>query len=88
MLTTRTKGAVGAAIGLVMFVIYLALIISEGDDSFWEVAPWAAGIATATGLAASATTGGPARRRTGLMRMAGLLFLVIGVPAIFLLGSL
>lgn len=86
MLNPRNMGAMGAAIGLVMFVVYLALIVSEGDDSFWEVAPWAVAIAAATGLAAFAAARGPAPRRAGLMRTAGLLFLAIGLPAIFSVG--
>lgn len=79
-------GGVGAAIGALVLVVYLVLITNEGDDSFWEVAPWVTAIGVATGSAAIGTA---APRRLGgrLMVLAGFMFVAIGTPAIFSVGS-
>ena len=82
----RLLGGVGAAIGLLMLVVYLALIINEGDDSFLDVAPWAFAIVTASGAAATGAAAAPGRLGARLMLLAGLMFLVIGIPAIFSVG--
>ena len=69
-----------------MLVVYLALIVGEGDDTFWEVAPWAIAITTASGVAAAAAVAAQSRHGAQLRLVAGLMFLVIGVPAIFSVG--
>ncbi len=80
-------GGVGGAIGALVLVVYLVLITNEGDDSFWEVAPWVTGIGVATASAAIGTVAAPRRLGRRLMLIAGVMFVAIGVPAIFSVGS-
>ncbi len=80
--TGSVLAALGAGLGALTLVAYAALILSEGNDSLAEVAPWALAMAAATGTAA---WGSVTARRT-LVRVGGVIFLVIGVPAIFSVG--
>ncbi|MEO7837705.1 MAG: hypothetical protein ABIS21_08725 [Acidimicrobiales bacterium] len=60
-MTTKARmlGGVGAGLGFLTLVLYLVLILNEGDDTFWQVAPWALGVAAA----AAATVVGAATAR-------------------------
>ena len=75
-------GGIGAGTGFLTLVLYLVLILNEGDDTVWEVAPWALAMAAASSAAAV----GAATDRHRLVFFAGVIFMVIGVPAIFSVG--
>jgi drug/metabolite transporter (DMT)-like permease len=78
----RLLGGGAAAIGALTLVLYLALIVNEGDDGVLEVAPWALAMAVASAAAAAGAVA--ARRR--LVALGGVVFLVTGLPAIFSVG--
>ena len=65
-----------------MLVVYVTLIMYEDDDAVLEVAPWAVAMATASGAAAV----GAATARHRLVFLAGVVFIVVGIPAIFSVG--
>ncbi len=75
-------GGAGAGIGFLMLVLYLLLIVNEGNNTVWEVAPWALAMAAASGAAAV----GVATARHRLLLFAGVIFILIGFPAIFSVG--
>ncbi len=83
-MTSKARMLSGAAAGLgfLMLVLYLVLIMNEGDDTVGEVAPWALAMAVASAVAAV----GAATARHRLVFFAGVIFIVIGVPAIFSIG--
>jgi hypothetical protein len=75
-------GGIGAGMGFLTLVLYLVLILNDGDDKLWEVAPWVLAMAAASSAAAAGAATG--RRRP--VFFAGAIFMVIGVPAIFSVG--
>lgn len=81
-LGSRVTAGVGAVLGLVTLVAYLALIAAEGDDDLLEVLPWAA--AMGTGLVMASL--GVALARPSLVGLAGGLLVLVGMPAIFSVG--
>ena len=83
-MTTKARmfGGVGAGIGLLVLVLYVILIMNEGDDTLREVAPWA----VTMGAASAAAAVGAATARHRLVFLGGVVFIVIGVPAIFSVG--
>ncbi len=78
----RLLAGVGASIGVLVLVVYVILIMNEDDDTVLEVAPWAVTMATAS--TAAAVGAATARRR--LVFLAGVVFIVVGIPAVFSVG--
>lgn len=79
----RMFAGVGAGIGFLMLVVYFVAIISEGNDTVWEIAPW---VLAMTGASSTAAVGS-ATARHRLVLFAGVIFILIGVPAIFSVGA-
>lgn len=75
-------------VGLVTVGIYIAILVSEGNNTMSEVAPWAGAMIVASVLA---LVGAKANNRTVARRTllaASVLFGVLGVLAIFSIGIL
>lgn len=72
----------GAGLGFLVLALYLVLILGEGDDSLLEVGPWALAMAAASAAAAV----GVATSRHRPVFLSGVVFMVIGVPAISSVG--
>jgi hypothetical protein len=79
-------GIVGGVIGLATLAAYLAIIVSEGDDSAGEVVPWAAAMALAGTAAVAGSLSTPRRHGQSLLRAAAVGFIVVGLLAIFSIG--
>lgn len=72
----------GAALGLATLLAYLALILSAGDDELNTILPWAGAMV----IAVATATWGVARARPALIRLAGAMFIVVGLPALASVG--
>ncbi|HSJ71180.1 MAG TPA: hypothetical protein VLA29_05985 [Acidimicrobiia bacterium] len=81
----RRPWATGAAIvGIAMLAFYVALIVAEGNNSLFEVLPWAMLMATGAVIAFASAPVADRRLPRNLLLGATVLFGVIG--AISLLG--
>jgi hypothetical protein len=69
-----------------MVAIYLALIASEDNNDFAEVAPWALAMFVAAALSLVAANTAVDRRARMLLLVSAAMFLAIGVVSIFSLG--
>jgi DMSO reductase anchor subunit len=69
--------------GFVMVAIYLALIVSEGNNEFTEVAPWALAMFVGAALSLLATITQSDQRARMLLLVSAVLSLAIGVVSIF-----
>jgi hypothetical protein len=67
-------------------VLYLVLIIREGDDTFWEIFPWALAmlLGTSAALTAALSRDGQVARRAAVAATAVLG--VLGIVGIFSIG--
>ncbi len=76
----------GAAIAIGTLVLYVALIIGEGNNTFWDVAPVVAILLVA--IHAAVLGAFLPRHRRNLALVAGAILLVVGVLGIFSIGLL
>jgi hypothetical protein len=81
-------GVAGGVLGLVTFGVYLAIMIAEGSDPVAEVAPWAGAMLGASIGAMAGSRLLPRRYGRLLLRAAALVFLIVGLAAIFSIGLL
>ena len=82
----RRWAALAAIVGFGMAAVYLALIVSEGNNGFGEVAPWALAMLGAAALSLIAANTEVDRRTRVLLLISAATFLAIGVVSIFSLG--
>jgi hypothetical protein len=82
----RVLAGAGAAVALGMTVLYVAVIVEEGDDTFWSVAPWAVAMLAGAGVALFAATTGDDRRARGSAILATVLLGALGVVSILSIG--
>lgn len=71
-----------------MLVVYLALIVDQGDVGFFAILPWALLMAVAVALAFSAAWASDPRIRRNLLVGAASVYAVIGVVSLLTIGVL
>ena len=81
-------GFLGGVLGIAALGVYLAIIVSEGNDSTAAVAPWAGAMAGASIGAIAGSLLLPRRLGRLFLRAAALVFLIVGLAAIFSIGLL
>jgi hypothetical protein len=87
MRLVSAAGASGSVLTLGVAALYVAILISEGDNSVEQSIPWAVGFVTVglAGLATSFATS--ARLRLRSFSVCAAAMLVVGVLAIFSIGT-
>ena len=88
MVSVRMWALAAGVVGLITLGIYIAILVSEGNNTIFEVAPWVGAMIVASVLA---LVGAKANNRTVAKRTllaATVLFGVLGVLAIFSIGIL
>ena len=78
--------ALAAVVGFAMVAVYLFVMVSEGNNSFIEVAPWVLAMLVPAILSLMAWTTEFDRRARAMLLGAAALYLAIGVLSIFTLG--
>jgi hypothetical protein len=81
-------GIAGGVLGIVTLGVYVAIIVAEANDSFADVAPWAGAMLGASVGAIAGSWFLPRRLGRLLLRVAAVVFLIVGVVAIFSIGVL
>lgn len=85
--TSRRPFAVGAAaIGGAMLVVYVSVLVAQGETQWFEVLPWALLMAIAGGAALAASRLEDRRVARNLMLVAAGAYALIGVAAILTIG--
>lgn len=79
---SRVIAGTAAGMGALTLLVYLSIIINEANDSALEVLPWAIWMAAASSAAAL----GALKSWNPPLLVAGILFVLIGLPAIFSVG--
>ncbi|MFQ5966215.1 MAG: hypothetical protein ACE5MI_01240 [Acidimicrobiia bacterium] len=88
MARTRPWALAAGVIGLITLGMYLAVILGQGGNTVWEVAPWAGLMAVA---ALGALTGAVAANRSlakAALLISTLVFAGLGFLALFSIGAL
>jgi len=84
---SRRPWATGAAIvGFAMLAVYLSVIVAEGNNSLFEVLPWALLMATGAVVAFASAHVADLRMARNLLLGATALFGVIGAVSLFSIG--
>jgi hypothetical protein len=76
----------GAILGLVMVVIYVSLILSEGENSIVDILPWALLMAITVAIAFASVFVADQRLARNLLIAATVLFGLLGVVSLLTIG--
>lgn len=82
----RRWAALAAVVGFAMVAVYLSIMVSEGNNSFSEIAPWVLAMLAPAILSLVAWTTEVDRRARAMLLGAAALYLAIGILSIFSLG--
>ena len=85
-LTRRGWAALSSALAAVTLAVYVAVIVGEGDDSFWEVFPWLVLMLVSLCAAVLAAVARDSRVRHAFALAAVVLLAVLGLVSIFSVG--
>jgi hypothetical protein len=85
-LRRRLRTATAAAIGAATLVVYLTIIVMEGDNAFFEVFPWALLMAIPPVVAVASIPVDDSRTARNLLIGAIALWSVLGFVSIFSIG--
>ena len=69
-----------------MLAVYVGVIVSQGNNTFFSILPWAAVMTIPPGLALTAALAKESRVARNLMIAAAALFGVLGVLSVFTIG--
>jgi hypothetical protein len=84
---SRRPWAIGAAVlGFAMLAVYVTLIVAEGNNSLFEVLPWAMTMATGAVIAFASAHVADRRVARNLLLGATALFGVVGAISLFSVG--
>ena len=87
-MTYRGWAWLSSALAGATTLVYVTLIVREGNNSFWDVFPWVMLMLIGTGTAVTAALVRDARRVPQAFALAGVVILgIIGLVSIFSVGT-